>query len=165
MVAITGESRLSSARRAAFDAVTGGTRVLSDVIKIRITANPGEPSSVHRSRPRGRREAAQDAGAIAHVLSLTIIFLIVLIDEAFISTAASISRSPCSLLCWSALSRRHQIGLLSTSASRGSIASSKNVLAMRRAPSNRGDVDVLLLDKTGTITLGSRQAAEFPHRA
>src|SRR5476649_1213056 len=166
--AITGESA-PVVREAGGDrsAVTGGTRVLSDVIKVRITANPGE---TFLDRMIGlvegaKRQKTPNEIALTILLSaLTIIFLIVLISlKAFgiyNGVDFSITVLVALLVC---LIPTTIGGLLSVIGIAGiDRLVQKNVLAMSgRAVEAAGDVDVLLLDKTGTITLGNRQAAEF----
>ena len=167
--AITGESapvvRESGGDRSA---VTGGTRVLSDVIKIRITANPGE---TFLDRMIGlvegaKRQKTPNEIALTILLSaLTIIFLIVLMAlKAFgIYSERRLSRSPVLVALLVCLIPTTIGGLLSAIGIAGiDRLVQKNVLAMSgRAVEAAGDVDVLLLDKTGTITLGNRQATEF----
>lgn len=166
--AITGESapvvRESGGDRSA---VTGGTRVLSDEIKIRITANPGE---TFLDRMIGlvegaKRQKTPNEIALTILLSaLTIIFLIVLMSlkafGSYLSVDFSITVLVALLVC---LIPTTIGGLLSAIGIAGiDRLVQKNVLAMSgRAVEAAGDVDVLLLDKTGTITLGNRQAAEF----
>jgi K+-transporting ATPase ATPase B chain len=166
--AITGESA-PVVREAGGDrsAVTGGTRVLSDVIKVRITANPGE---TFLDRMIGlvegaKRQKTPNEIALTILLSaLTIIFLIVLMSmKAFgiyNGVDFSITVLAALLVC---LIPTTIGGLLSAIGIAGiDRLVQKNVLAMSgRAVEAAGDVDVLLLDKTGTITLGNRQAAEF----
>jgi K+-transporting ATPase ATPase B chain len=166
--AITGESapvvRESGGDRSA---VTGGTRVLSDVIKIRITANAGE---TFLDRMIGlvegaKRQKTPNEIALTILLSaLTIIFLVVLMSlkafGSFQGVAFSITVLVALLVC---LIPTTIGGLLSAIGIAGiDRLVQKNVLAMSgRAVEATGDVDVLLLDKTGTITLGNRQATEF----
>ena len=166
--AITGESapvvRESGGDRSA---VTGGTRVLSDEVKIRITSNPGE---TFLDRMIGlvegaKRQKTPNEIALTLLLSaLTLIFLIVLIAlKAFgyyQSVEFSITVLVALLVC---LIPTTIGGLLSAIGIAGiDRLVQANVLAMSgRAVEAAGDVDVLLLDKTGTITLGNRQAAEF----
>jgi potassium-transporting ATPase ATP-binding subunit len=166
--AITGESapvvRESGGDRSA---VTGGTRVLSDVIKIGITANAGE---TFLDRMIGlvegaKRQKTPNEIALTILLSaLTIIFLIVLISMkafgSFQGVDFSITVLVALLVC---LIPTTIGGLLSAIGIAGiDRLVQKNVLAMSgRAVEAAGDVDVLLLDKTGTITLGNRQATEF----
>lgn len=166
--AITGESapviRESGGDRSA---VTGGTRVLSDWIKIRITAHPGE-SFLDRmiSLVEGaRRQKTPNEIALTILLSaMTIIFLVVVITlkpfGLYSGVALTITVLAALLVC---LIPTTIGGLLSAIGIAGiDRMVRKNVLAMSgRAVEAAGDVDVLLLDKTGTITLGDRQATEF----
>jgi len=166
--AITGESA-PVVREAGGDrsAVTGGTRVLSDVIKIRITSNPGE---TFLDRMIGlvegaKRQKTPNEIALTILLSaLTIIFLVVLMAMkafgAFNGVNFSITVLVALLVC---LIPTTIGGLLSAIGIAGiDRLVQKNVLAMSgRAVEAAGDVDVLLLDKTGTITLGNRQATAF----
>jgi K+-transporting ATPase ATPase B chain len=166
--AITGESA-PVVREAGGDrsAVTGGTRVLSDIIKIRITSNPGE---TFLDRMIGlvegaKRQKTPNEIALTILLSaLTIIFLIVLFSlkayGIYVGVTFSITVLVALLVC---LIPTTIGGLLSAIGIAGiDRLVQKNVLAMSgRAVEAAGDVDVLLLDKTGTITLGNRQAAAF----
>ncbi len=166
--AITGESA-PVIREAGGDrsAVTGGTRVLSDEIVIRVTANPGDSfmdrmiSLVEGAR---RQKTPNEIALTILLAALTIIFLIVIItlkpfgdySQATFSITVLVSL----LIC---LIPTTIGGLLSAIGIAGiDRLIQRNVLAMSgRAVEAAGDVDVLLLDKTGTITLGNRQAVEF----
>ncbi len=166
--AITGESA-PVIREAGGDrsAVTGGTRVLSDRIVVRVTANPGE-SFLDRMITLvegARRQKTPNEIALTILLSaLTIIFLVVIITlkpfGLYAGTSFTITVLVALLVC---LIPTTIGGLLSAIGIAGiDRMVQKNVLAMSgRAVEAAGDVDVLLLDKTGTITLGDRQAAEF----
>lgn len=166
--AITGESA-PVIREAGGDrsAVTGGTTVLSDNIKVRITANPGE-SFMDRMIgliEGAKRQKTPNEIALSILLSaLTIIFLIVVVTMKpfgmFLNVNFSITVLVALLVC---LIPTTIGGLLSAIGIAGiDRLVQKNVLAMSgRAVEAAGDVDVLLLDKTGTITLGNRQAAKF----
>ena len=166
--AITGESapvvRESGGDRSA---VTGGTRVLSDVIKIRITANPGE---TFLDRMIGlvegaKRQKTPNEIALTILLSaLTIIFLIVLISLKAFGIYQNVEFSITVLVALLVCLIPTTIGGLLSAIGIAGIDRlvQKNVLAMSgRAVEAAGDVDVLLLDKTGTITLGNRQATDF----
>ena len=166
--AITGESA-PVIREAGGDrsAVTGGTRVLSDRIKVRVTADPGESFLDHMiSLVEGaRRQKTPNEIALTTLLSaLTIIFLVVIITlkpfGLYSGMSFSITVLAALLVC---LIPTTIGGLLSAIGIAGiDRMVQKNVLAMSgRAVEAAGDVDVLLLDKTGTITLGDRQATEF----
>src|SRR5450432_375878 len=166
--AITGESA-PVVREAGGDrsAVTGGTRVLSDEIKIRITSNPGE---TFLDRMIGlvegaKRQKTPNEIALTILLSaLTIIFLIVLISMKAFGIYNGVDFSITVLVALLVCLIPTTIGGLLSAIGIAGIDRlvQKNVLAMSgRAVEAAGDVDVLLLDKTGTITLGNRQAVEF----
>ncbi|MDR3569162.1 MAG: potassium-transporting ATPase subunit KdpB [Syntrophobacteraceae bacterium] len=166
--AITGESapviRESGGDRSA---VTGGTRVLSDEITIRVTANPGESFMDHMiSLVEGakRQKTPNEIALTILLASLTILFIIVVSTlkpfGVYSHTVFSITVLAALLVC---LMPTTIGGLLSAIGIAGiDRLVQHNVLAMSgRAVEAAGDVDVLLLDKTGTITLGNRQAVEF----
>ncbi|MFA6962043.1 MAG: potassium-transporting ATPase subunit KdpB [Opitutaceae bacterium] len=166
--AITGESA-PVIREAGGDrsAVTGGTCVLSDTLLIRITANPGEGFLDHMiSLVEGAsRQKTPNEIALTILLSaLTFIFLLVIIAlkpfGQYAGVAFSITTLIALLVC---LIPTTIGGLLSAIGIAGmDRLLQRNVLAVSgRAVEAAGDIDVLLLDKTGTITLGNRQAAEF----
>jgi potassium-transporting ATPase ATP-binding subunit len=166
--AITGESA-PVIREAGGDrsAVTGGTGVLSDSLVIRITANPGEGFLDHMiSLVEGAtRQKTPNEIALTILLSaLTFIFLLVIITlkpfGAYSNVAFTITALIALLVC---LIPTTIGGLLSAIGIAGmDRLLQKNVLAMSgRAVEAAGDIDVLLLDKTGTITLGNRMASEF----
>jgi potassium-transporting ATPase ATP-binding subunit len=167
--AITGESapviRESGGDRSA---VTGGTKVLSDRIVVRITASPGE-SFLDRMIALvegAERQKTPNEIALNILLSgLTLVFLfacVTLVPMALYSGMANISVTVivALLVC---LIPTTIGGLLSAIGIAGiDRLLRKNVLAMSgRAVEAAGDVDTLLLDKTGTITLGNRMASEF----
>ncbi len=166
--AITGESapviRESGGDRSA---VTGGTRVLSDQIKVRITSNPGETfiDRMIALVEGAERQKTPNEIALNILLSgLTIIFLLAVVTLqpfAIYSNAAQTIFVLISLLV--CLIPTTIGGLLSAIGIAGmDRLIQHNVLAMSgRAVEAAGDVNTLLLDKTGTITLGNRQAAEF----
>jgi len=178
--AITGESA-PVIREAGGDrsAVTGGTTVLSDQIKVRVTANPGESfmDRMIELIEGAKRQKTPNEIALSILLSaLTIIFLAVVItmmpfaiftqtylgSDAYklVQTAFGISVLVALLVC---LIPTTIGGLLSAIGIAGiDRMVQHNVLAMSgKAVEAAGDVDVLLLDKTGTITLGNRAATEF----
>jgi K+-transporting ATPase ATPase B chain len=166
--AMTGESapviRESASDRSA---VTGGTKVLSDQIKIQITSNPGE-SFVDRmiSLVEGaNRQKTPNEIALTVLLSmLTLIFLIAVISMTAFGVASSLSLTiPVLVALLVVLIPTTMGGLLSAIGIAGiDRLVGKNVLASSgRAVEAAGDVDVLLLDKTGTVTMGNRQATDF----
>ena len=166
--AITGESA-PVIREAGGDrsAVTGGTRVLSDRIVVEITQEPGQ-SFIDRMialvEGAARRKTPNEIALGILLVGLTIVFIAVV---ATLRPFAEFAGSPVSLTVLIAL----LVALIPTTI--GALLSAigiagmdrlvrRNVLALSgRAVEASGDVDVLLLDKTGTITLGNRQAAAF----
>jgi potassium-transporting ATPase ATP-binding subunit len=166
--AITGESapviRESGGDRSA---VTGGTRVLSDEIVVRVTADPGESFMDHMIalvEGASRQKTPNEIALTILLAALTIIFLIVIMTlkpfGVYSRIAFSVPVLVALLVC---LIPTTIGGLLSAIGIAGiDRLVQKNVLAMSgRAVEAAGDVDVLLLDKTGTITIGNRQASEF----
>ena len=166
--AITGESapviRESGGDRSA---VTGGTRVLSDWIKVRVTADPGETfldRMIAMVEGAERQKTPNEIALNILLAGLTIVFLIAVVT---LQPLAIYSGAPQSLFVLVAL----LVCLIPTTI--GGLLSAigiagmdrlvqHNVLAMSgRAVEAAGDVHTLLLDKTGTITLGNRQASEF----
>jgi len=166
--AITGESA-PVIREAGGDrsAVTGGTRVLSDQIKVKITANPGETfldRMIALVEGAERQKTPNEIALNILLAGLTIIFLLAVVT---LQPFAVYSNSPQTvfvlvslLVC---LIPTTIGGLLSAIGIAGmDRLVQHNVLAMSgRAVEAAGDVNTLLLDKTGTITLGNRQAAQF----
>src|ERR1700747_750749 len=166
--AITGESapviRESGGDRSA---VTGGTRVLSDEIKVRITSNPGETfldRMICLVEGASRQKTPNEIALNILLAGLTIIFLLALVT---LQPFAIYSGAPQSIFALISL----LVCLIPTTI--GGLLSAigiagmdrliqRNVIAMSgRAVEAAGDVDVLLLDKTGTITLGNREATAF----
>jgi potassium-transporting ATPase ATP-binding subunit len=166
--AITGESA-PVIREAGGDrsAVTGGTRCLSDQIKVRITSNPGETfldRMIALVEGAERQKTPNEIALNILLAGLTIIFLLAVVTLqpiAIYSTAPQTVFVLISLLV--CLIPTTIGGLLSAIGIAGmDRLVQHNVLAMSgRAVEAAGDVNTLLLDKTGTITLGNRQAAEF----
>jgi potassium-transporting ATPase ATP-binding subunit len=166
--AITGESA-PVIREAGGDrsAVTGGTKVLSDWIKVRITSNPGE-SFLDRMIALvegAERKKTPNEIALSILLSgLTIIFLLAVVTLQPFAIYAGAPQTVFVLVSLLVCLIPTTIGgLLSAIGIAGMDRLVQyNVLAMSgRAVEAAGDVNTLLLDKTGTITLGNRQATEF----
>ncbi|MGA8110225.1 MAG: potassium-transporting ATPase subunit KdpB, partial [Acidobacteriaceae bacterium] len=166
--AITGESA-PVIREAGGDrsAVTGGTRVLSDWIKIKITSNPGETfldRMIALVEGAERQKTPNEIALSILLAGLTVIFLLAV---ATLQPYAIYSHAPQTIFVLVSL----LVCLIPTTI--GALLSAigiagmdrlvqYNVLAMSgRAVEAAGDVNTLLLDKTGTITLGNRQATEF----
>ena len=166
--AITGESapviRESGGDRSA---VTGGTRVLSDRIVVQITSKPGETfidRMINLVEGASRQKTPNEVALNVLLASLTLIFVMAVVT---LQPMAYYSGAPQSLVILVALI----VALIPTTI--GALLSAigiagmdrlvqRNVLAMSgRAVEAAGDVNTLLLDKTGTITIGNREAAEF----
>lgn len=172
--AITGESA-PVIREAGGDrsAVTGGTKVLSDWIVVRITSEPGESfldKMIAMVEGASRKKTPNEIALEIFLVALSIIFILVVMslygyslfsaNQMGVSNPTSVTALVALLVCLAPTT----IGaLLSAIGIAGmSRLNQANVLAMSgRAIEAAGDVDTLLLDKTGTITLGDRQAAEF----
>ena len=166
--AITGESapviRESGGDRSA---VTGGTRVLSDWIVVQISANPGETfldRMISLVEGAERQRTPNEIALNILIASLTIIFVLVVVSlepfAIYSGQSVSVTTLIALLVC---LIPTTIGGLLSAIGIAGMDRMvQRNVLAMSgRAVEAAGDVDVLLLDKTGTITIGNRQATRF----
>jgi K+-transporting ATPase ATPase B chain len=175
--AITGESApVIRESGGDFSAVTGGTRVLSDAVVARVSVNPGETfvdrmiAMVENAR---RQKTPNEIALTILLVALTIVFLGVVVTLLPFSTFSAQAGAtvgggePVSLVVLVALLvcliPTTIAGLLSAIGVAGmSRLMQANVIATSgRAVEAAGDVDVLLLDKTGTITLGNRQAAAF----
>jgi K+-transporting ATPase ATPase B chain len=172
--AITGESApVIRESGGDFSAVTGGTRVLSDWIVVKITANPGETfldRMIAMVESAKRQKTPNEIALTILLVALTIVFLgvtVTLLPFSIFSVAAVKAGSPITITVLIALLvcliPTTIGGLLSAIGIAGmSRMMQANVIATSgRAVEAAGDVDVLLLDKTGTITLGNRQAAQF----
>jgi K+-transporting ATPase ATPase B chain len=166
--AITGESA-PVIREAGGDrsAVTGGTKVLSDRIVIEVTANPGETfldRMIHLVESASRRKTPNEIALNILLAALTIIFMIAVVTlqpfAIYAGTSVTITVLIALLVCLIPTT----IGALLSAIGIAGIDRllQRNVIALSgRAVEAAGDVDTLLLDKTGTITFGNRQATEF----
>ncbi len=176
--AITGESApVIRESGGDFSSVTGGTRVLSDWIVVRCTVNPGETfldRMIAMVEGAKRRKTPNEVALTILLIALTLVFLMATVTllpfslyAVGSSTDAVVKTAPVSITVLVAL----LVCLIPTTI--GGLLSAIGVAGMSRmlganviATSGRaveaaGDVDVLLLDKTGTITLGNRQASAF----
>jgi K+-transporting ATPase ATPase B chain len=166
--AITGESA-PVIREAGGDrsAVTAGTRVLSDRIVIEITANPGETfldRMIGLVESASRRKTPNEIALNILLAALTIIFMFAVVTlqpfALYAGTSVTITVLIALLVCLIPTT----IGALLSAIGIAGIDRllQRNVVALSgRAVEAAGDVDTLLLDKTGTITFGNRQASEF----
>jgi K+-transporting ATPase ATPase B chain len=172
--AITGESApVIRESGGDFSSVTGGTRVLSDWLVVKVSANPGETfldRMIAMVEGAKRKKTPNEIALTILLVALSIVFLVVtvtLLPFSLYSVEAAKSGAPVTITVLIAL----LVCLIPTTI--GGLLSAIGVAGMSRmmranviATSGRaveaaGDVDVLLLDKTGTITLGNRQAAAF----
>lgn len=176
--AITGESApVIRESGGDFSSVTGGTRVLSDWLVVKVTANPGETfldRMISMVEGAKRQKTPNEIALTILLVALTIVFLIVTVTllpfslfSVEAANAAGVASTPITITVLIAL----LVCLIPTTI--GGLLSAIGVAGMSRmmqanviATSGRaveaaGDVDVLLLDKTGTITLGNRQASSF----
>ena len=166
--AITGESapviRESGGDRSA---VTGGTTVISDWIKVRITANPGETfldRMIALVEGAARQKTPNEIALSILLSGLTLVFMLVCVSLYPFGLYGNASLTlPVLVALLVCLIPTTIGGLLSAIGIAGmDRLVQHNVLAMSgRAVEAAGDVDTLLLDKTGTITLGNRMAVEF----
>jgi len=172
--AITGESApVIRESGGDFSAVTGGTRVLSDWIVVRVVVNPGETfvdRMIAMVENAKRQKTPNEIALTILLVALTIVFLgvvVTLLPFSAYGVRAAGAGQPVSLVILVALLvcliPTTIAGLLSAIGVAGmSRMMQANVIATSgRAVEAAGDVDVLLLDKTGTITLGNRQASAF----
>jgi len=172
--AITGESApVIRESGGDFSAVTGGTRVLSDWLVVRVSVNPGEAfidRMISMVEGAKRQKTPNEIALTILLVALTIVFLVVtvtLLPFSLFAVGAAGSGTPVTMTVLIALLvcliPTTIGGLLSAIGVAGmSRMMAANVIATSgRAVEAAGDVDVLLLDKTGTITHGNRQAAAF----
>ncbi|OXM83704.1 potassium-transporting ATPase subunit KdpB [Paenibacillus rigui] len=166
--AITGESApVIKEAGGDFSSVTGGTRVVSDKIRVRITSDPGE-SFIDRMialvEGAKRQKTPNEIALNTLLTSLTLIFLIVVVTLAPIAKYLDISLDiPVLISLLVCLIPTTIGGLLSAIGIAGMDRVTQfNVLAMSgKAVEAAGDINTMILDKTGTITFGNRMASEF----
>ncbi|UDF35142.1 UNVERIFIED_ORG: potassium-transporting ATPase subunit KdpB [Shinella sp. XGS7] len=172
--AITGESApVIRESGGDFSSVTGGTRVLSDWLVVRVGVNPGESfldRMIAMVEGAKRQKTPNEIALTILLVALTLVFLVVTVtllpysifsvEVAGAGTVVSVTALIALLVC---LIPTTIGGLLSAIGVAGmSRMMAANVIATSgRAVEAAGDVDVLMLDKTGTITLGNRQASQF----
>lgn len=166
--AITGESApVMKEAGGDFSSVTGGTKIKSDRLKIKITATPGESfldRMISLVEGASRQKTPNEIALSTVLVSLTMIFLIVVVAlypmADYSGVRISVSTMVALLVC---LIPTTIGGLLSAIGIAGMDRVTRfNVIAMSgKAVEACGDVDTMILDKTGTITFGNRMAAEF----
>ena len=172
--AITGESApVIRESGGDFTSVTGGTKVLSDWIVVRVSVNPGETfldRMIAMVESAKRQKTPNEIALTILLVALTLVFLAVivtLLPYSMFSVEVSKLGSPVTITALVALLvcliPTTIGGLLSAIgvAGMGRMLQANVIATSGRAVEAAGDVDVLLLDKTGTITLGNRQAAAF----
>ncbi|MGE5704980.1 MAG: potassium-transporting ATPase subunit KdpB [Clostridia bacterium] len=166
--AITGESApVIKESGGDFSSVTGGTRVISDRIVVRITTDPGESfldRMIQLVEGAKRQKTPNEIALNTLLVSLTLIFLIVCITlepiASYVNVAIPIATLIALLVC---LIPTTIGGLLSAIGIAGMDRVTRfNVIAMSgKAVEAAGDINTIILDKTGTITYGNRMAAQF----
>jgi len=172
--AITGESApVIRESGGDFSSVTGGTRALSDWLVVRITANPGETfldRMISMVEGAKRQKTPNEIALTILLVAMTIIFLLAtatLLPYSLYSVLVEKAGQPVTVTVLVALLVcliPTTIGALLSAigiAGMGRMLKANVIATSGRAVEAAGDVDVLLLDKTGTITLGNRQAAKF----
>ncbi|MBM7833535.1 potassium-transporting ATPase subunit KdpB [Clostridium sardiniense] len=166
--AITGESApVIKEAGGDFASVTGGTTVQSDWIKVMITSDPGESfldKMISLVEGASRQKTPNEIALSTLLIALTVIFLVVIVSlypiANFVGVTLEVSTLVALLVC---LIPTTIGGLLSSIGIAGMDRVTRfNVIAMSgKAVEACGDVDVMILDKTGTITFGNRLAADF----
>ena len=166
--AITGESApVVKESGGDFASVTGGTTVVSDWLKIRVTSNPGESfldKMISLVEGASRKKTPNEIALNTLLVSLTIIFLIVIVTLYPLASYVGVKLDISTLIALTVCLIPTTIGgLLSAIGIAGMDRVTRfNVIAMSgKAVEACGDVDTMILDKTGTITYGNRMAAEF----
>lgn len=166
--AITGESApVTKESGGDFSSVTGGTTVVSDRIKIKITSSPGESfldKMISLVEGASRQKTPNEIALNTLLVSLTIIFLIVIVTLFPIGNYLNVQIPISTLIALTVCLIPTTIGaLLSAIGIAGMDRVTRfNVIAMSgKAVESCGDVDTMILDKTGTITYGNRLASDF----
>jgi K+-transporting ATPase ATPase B chain len=166
--AITGESapviRESGGDRSG---VTGGTRVLSGKIKVRITTNPGESfldQMINMVEGAKRQKTPNEKALNVLLIGLTIVFVVVVVTLKFFAGYMGVSVTVSVLIALLVCLMPTTIGGLLPAigiAGMDRLLQYNFIATSGRAVEASGDVDIVLMDKTGTITLGNRMATEF----
>lgn len=166
--AITGESApVIKEAGGDFSSVTGGTKVVSDTIKVRIMADPGESfldKMISLVEGASRQKTPNELALNTLLITLTLIFLMVVVTLPSIANYVGVKLEVSTLIALLVCLIPTTIGgLLSAIGIAGMDRVTRfNVLAMSgKAVEAAGDINTMILDKTGTITYGNRMAAEF----
>lgn len=166
--AITGESApVIKEAGGDFSSVTGGTKVISDRIKVKITSDPGESfldRMISLVEGAKRQKTPNEIALNTVLISLTLIFLIVVVTLPFFGQYLNVQLEvPILIALLVCLIPTTIGGLLSAIGIAGMDRVTQfNVLAMSgKAVEASGDINTIILDKTGTITFGNRMASEF----
>ncbi|MCH1640076.1 potassium-transporting ATPase subunit KdpB [Paenibacillus timonensis] len=166
--AITGESApVIKEAGGDFSSVTGGTKVISDRIKVKITSDPGESfldRMISLVEGAKRQKTPNEIALNTVLISLTLIFLIVVVTLQFFGQYLNVQLEvPILIALLVCLIPTTIGGLLSAIGIAGMDRVTQfNVLAMSgKAVEASGDINTIILDKTGTITFGNRMASEF----
>lgn len=166
--AITGESApVIKEAGGDFSSVTGGTRVVSDSIVMRVTADPGESfldKMISLVEGASRQKTPNEIALTTLLTVLTLIFMVVIVTLVPLANYLKVQLDVATLIALLVCLIPTTIGgLLSAIGIAGmNRVTQFNVLAMSgKAVEAAGDIDTMILDKTGTITFGNRMAAEF----
>jgi K+-transporting ATPase ATPase B chain len=147
--------------------VTGGTRVLSGKIKVRITANPGESfldQMIGMVEGAKRQKTPNERALNMLLIALTVLFIVVVVTLKYFAAYMGVNVAVATLIALLVCLMPTTIGGLLPAIGIAGMDRllQYNFIAMSgRAVEAAGDVDVVLMDKTGTITLGNRMATEF----
>jgi K+-transporting ATPase ATPase B chain len=147
--------------------VTGGTRVLSGNIKVRITANPGESfldQMIGMVEGAKRQKTPNEKALNVFLIALTVLFIVVVVTLKYFAAYMGINVALATLIALLVCLMPTTIGGLLPAigiAGMDRLLQYNFIATSGRAVEASGDVDVVLMDKTGTITLGNRMATEF----
>ncbi len=147
--------------------VTGGTRVLSGKIKVRITANPGESfldQMIGMVEGAKRQKTPNERALNLLLIALTVVFIVVVVTLKYFAAYMGVHVAVAMLIALLVCLMPTTIGGLLPAigiAGMDRLLQYNFIATSGRAVEASGDVDVVLMDKTGTITLGNRMATEF----
>ncbi len=162
---MTGES--APVRKAPGDSVIGGSRVVTDTLTVKVTANPGETfidQMIHLVESSKRPKTPNEQAVTMVLLGLTAIFTIIIVSLLGLSITLHLGADLSVLIALYVCLLPTTIGALLPAIGLSGVSrlyANRIVAKSGKAVETAGDVDVILLDKTGTITVGNRQAIEF----